>query len=81
MTTKVASWGNGLGLHIPKAVAEHLSLKAGTPLELSIEADGSLLVKPVNQPLSLKELVAKIDENELPENGWSEMKPVGREVW
>jgi len=79
MKTVVQKWGHSLALRIPKAMAEHIKVKEGAPVE--IQEDGNaLLIKPVGAKPSLKELLSKVT----PENLHGETKTgkaVGKEVW
>ncbi len=80
MVTKLARWGNSLGLRIPKAVAEKISLQDGGEVEIRVEK-GKLIVEPVAaKRYTLDELVAGITAaNRHEETVWG--PPVGREVW
>ena len=42
---KFATWGNSLGIRIPREMAKELKIKNGTPARLSIEKDGIRIVK------------------------------------
>lgn len=81
MTTKTAVWGNGLGLHLPKAIVQKAGLEAGTELELSLQIDGSLLVQPIKTAPCLKDLLTLIDPKEIPTNVWEHSRSIGREIW
>jgi antitoxin MazE len=75
----IAKWGNSLALRLPKHVAEELSLKSGSQVELDIE-DGSLVAKPVTKRPRLSELVKRITpKNRHAATEWG--GPVGNEVW
>ena len=39
ITVKISEWGNSLAVRLPKAVAEHLGLKAGSEAELTLKGD------------------------------------------
>jgi len=56
MQTHIDKWGNSLGVRIPSKIAASLMLKAGSDVELLLEA-GQLIIKPLGRP-SLKELLA-----------------------
>lgn len=76
MLSTVSKWGNSLGVRIPRAIAEQLSISEGEPVELIIE-DNHLLIQKVYQ---LKTLLKQIT----PENMHSEINtgaPLGKEVW
>ncbi|MEN8149865.1 MAG: AbrB/MazE/SpoVT family DNA-binding domain-containing protein [Planctomycetota bacterium] len=77
---KVRKWGNSLGIRIPKAIAEMLSISDGSELELEVR-DGVLLLTPRRDDRpDLADLVARIR----PGNRHDEIdtgRPRGREVW
>ena len=78
MDTEVNSWGNSLGLRIPKAYAKEIGLKSGSKVKLVMES-GRLVITKVNK-FSLKSLVNQIS----PDNRYDEVdtgKPAGREIW
>ena len=82
MRTSVQKWGNGLGIRIPKVVAEEASLHSGSLVEL-VHEDGVLLVRPIlkGKPrYRLEDLTRKIT----PGNRHAEVSvgPArGREAW
>jgi len=45
MQTKVQTWGNSLGVRIPRGLAEKVGLKAGTEVSLTAK-DGELDLRP-----------------------------------
>lgn len=60
MPTRVQKWGNGLGLRIPRGLAEELGLAAGSEVNLSAK-DGGLLVRPaLPARLNLEDLLAEV---------------------
>ncbi len=82
MTTKIQKWGNSLAVRVPKTLAKHLKLKAGTTVSLVQKARSfEVLAEPVKKgKYTLEELVARITrENRHEEIDWG--KPVGKEVW
>ncbi len=80
MHTKIARWGNSLGLRIPKTFAEEMHVREGTVVELSLE-DGQLVIRAAPQSaVKLENLLAEITD----ENLHSEMDiggAVGGEIW
>ncbi|MGC9450249.1 MAG: AbrB/MazE/SpoVT family DNA-binding domain-containing protein [Oceanipulchritudo sp.] len=79
MRTRVAKWGNSLGVRLPKALTKSLSLEDGTEVELR-EADGKLLLEPLHRQYRLEKLLEGIR----PENLHGEIgagKPTGKEAW
>jgi antitoxin MazE len=79
LLTKLQEWGNGLGLRIPKALAEEAGVSTGSEVDLSLE-DGRLIVTPVRRvEFDLERLLAKVSDVNL----HSEVDtgdPVGREA-
>ena len=65
MQTRVQTWGNSLGLRIPRGLAEQIGLGAGTEVSLSAK-DGELVVKPaVAARLNLDDLLAGVTTDNL----------------
>ena len=79
-TTQVAKWGNSLAVRIPKAVADSAELREGDPVDVGVNKDGALVVKPARRKYRLRVLVSQITaRNQHKETDWG--KPVGRELW
>ena len=75
---KVQSWGNSLGLRIPKAYAAELGVGSGSEMEVKVEA-GALLARPADA-IHLEALLAEITEdNQHSETEWG--GAIGAEVW
>lgn len=77
MRTRLARWGHSLAVRIPRALAEHLGVSEGSPIELLPSGDSILLKKP---RYTLEGLLAEIT----PQNLHGELdagRPVGREEW
>lgn len=74
----VQTWGNSLAVRIPAALANQLSVTAGTEVNLSV-SDGTLLVKPAKrQKYRLSELLKNCRPSQL--HGETDFGPaVGRE--
>jgi antitoxin MazE len=80
MKTRVQKWGNSLALRIPKSFAEEAGLHADAAVELSL-VKGKLVVQPIRpQPLTLKELLRGVTDENLP-GEWDTGPAVGKEVW
>lgn len=47
MTTKLNSWGNSLGVRLPKYVAERSGVQAGDYLYITVTDDGEIIIRPV----------------------------------
>ena len=80
MHAQIKKWGNSLALRIPKPLAEQLSIKSDTEVEIQI-VDDQLMIKPLPEPeLTLENLLAQITAENLHdevETGTA----VGGEVW
>ena len=79
MTTRIAKWGNSLGLRLPKSVTQEAQLDEGDKVDVSVRA-GAIVIRPSRPTYSLEELVSRItagnrhDESDLG-------APQGRETW
>lgn len=70
VSAKVARWGNGLGVRLPKSVAAEARISAGDPVDVTVE-DGAIIVCPSRTTYSLCDLVSKITEcNRHGETDW-----------
>lgn len=79
MTTRVAKWGNSLGLRVPKSVALQARIKEGDAVKMLVKG-GVIVIRPSRAMYSLDELVARITpRNRHSESDWG--TPVGGEVW
>ena len=79
MTTRIAKWGNSLGLRLSKTVAQEAELAEGDRVEVSV-SNGTILVRPSRRTYALEELVSQISaKNRHDESGWR--APAGREAW
>lgn len=76
----IRKWGNSLAIRIPQALAGHLEVTEGAPVELRVR-DGELIVRPVrSKKLSLGELLRNCKPSQL--HGDTDFGPdVGREVF
>ena len=77
MKTRIQKWGNSLAVRIPKSFATDAGLHANAAVDLSL-VKGSIVVKPLApQPLSLKELLRGVTDDNLPgewdANAWREI--------
>src|SRR5438445_13568841 len=80
MLMKIAKWGNGLGLRIPRSVAAEAQVKEGAIVDLSVE-NGRLLVRPLRiRKYSLNSLLRKVSRRNL-QGKVSAVKTVGGEAW
>jgi antitoxin MazE len=63
MKARVQRWGNSLALRIPKPFAEQAKLRESSVIEMKV-IDGTIVVTPVEMPVTLQELLDGItDEN------------------
>jgi len=78
-TTRVAKWGNSLGLRLPKSVAREAQLDEGDTVDVSVD-NGAIVIRPTRPTYSLDELVGRITaRNRHAESDWG--GSVGHEVW
>ena len=77
--TRLAKWGNSLGLRLPKAIALEAGVEEGDPVDVSVK-DGAIVIRPSRATYTLEQLVAKITpRNRHDESDWG--APVGDETW
>lgn len=77
MQTKVAKWGNSLGVRIPQWVAEKAEINDGSIVEISFKDDAIIIKK---KKLSLEEMLNEITDENLHDE--IDTGPVvGREIW
>ncbi len=80
MVAKLAKWGNSVAVRLPKAILSQAGLKTGDRLEVSLDQEGNIVIKPPRRKYSLSEMVAGITKkNQHPETDWG--GPAGREIW
>ncbi len=78
-TTRLAKWGNSLGLRLPKPLAREVRLDEGDTVDVSVD-NGTIVIRPSRPTHSLDELVGRITaRNRHGESDWG--TPVGHEVW
>ena len=65
MQGRISSWGNSLGIRIPKEIANHVGLADGVQVEIEAR-QGEVVISPVKRRLrySLEELVAGVTPEE-----------------
>ncbi len=79
-TTQLAKWGNSLAVRIPKAVAEDAQLREGESVQVTVDREGSLVIKAIRRKYQLSKLVSGITpKNRHEETDWGE--PLGKEIW
>lgn len=78
-TTRIAKWGNSLGLRLPKAVALEAQVDEGDRVDVSVR-NGAIVIRPSRPTYSLEKLVVKITpRNRHDESDWG--TPIGHEAW
>ncbi len=77
MESRLAKWGNSLGVRIPKSFAQQIGLKEGSPIEIHIKGNSIILTQVA---FVLEDLLAQVTDDNL----HSEVKSgerVGKELW
>jgi len=78
--TTVSKWGNSLAVRIPLAMARQASIGEGDCVELALDGDGGIVLRPTRRRYELSELVARITpKNRHRETDWG--PPQGEESW
>jgi antitoxin MazE len=76
--SRIAKWGNSLAVRIPLAIAKQASLAEGDSVNLALEANGAIVLRPARRKYELADLVARITpKNRHRETDWG--PPRGRE--
>lgn len=77
---RIAKWGNSLAVRIPLAIAKQASLAEGDCVQLALDGEGGIVLRPVRRRYELADLVARISpRNRHRETEWG--SPQGRESW
>lgn len=77
--TRIAKWGNSLGLRLPKSVALEAQVAEGHTVDVSVK-NGAIVIRPRRPMYSLDQLVSKMTpRNRHDESGWG--RPIGHEAW
>lgn len=77
MQAEIKKWGNSLGVRLPRHITDSASLRDGTPVELTVEEDGTVCLRPTRKKFRLADLLrghAKSSEVD-----WG--GPKGEESW
>jgi antitoxin MazE len=78
--TTVSKWGNSLAVRIPLSIARQASLSEGDGVELAIDSDGGIVLRPTRRKYELAELVSRItSKNRHRETDWGAAQ--GEESW
>ncbi len=78
MNSKVQTWGNSLGVRIPKYIVEKMNFKPGVSISIELEKN-RIIIRPEKEE-SLEEMVSKINKDNMHENIF-DFDPIGKEVW
>ena len=79
MTTRIAKWGNSLGLRLPKSVTQAARIDEGDRVDVTVK-NGAIVIRPSRQTYSLDALVSQITpKNRHGETDWG--TPAGVETW
>jgi antitoxin component of MazEF toxin-antitoxin module len=84
-TTEIKTWGNSLGVRIPKKVVDALKLHDGSQVKISLDGNKVVLESENNpffdlsQDLNLMTLLSKITSKN--KHSSDEDEAVGQEVW
>ena len=54
----ISKWGNSLAIRIPQAIAEQASLNEGDYVEMALDNDGAIVLRPTRRKYELSELVS-----------------------
>ena len=78
--TQVSKWGNSLAVRIPRGFAKDAGLTEGDQLELKLNKQGQIVLRPARPKYKLSELLAGVTpKNRHGETDWG--PPVGKEHW
>lgn len=92
MEIALSSWGNSLGLRIPKAIADLFNFKNGSKLRMEL-ADKKIILsaidpivahelKKMSQGINLKKMTAKVTSKNKPHlEEWNNDEIEGKEIW
>lgn len=62
----VRKWGNSLGIRLPRTVTNSLKIQDGATLDLKL-IDDTIIIKKNDNSLNLKDLLSKINKENLHE--------------
>ena len=76
----ISKWGNSLAVRIPLAVAREARLGEGDCVKLSLDADGSIVLRSARKKYKISDLASRITaKNRHRETEWG--PPQGGESW
>ena len=77
---QLSMWGNSLAIRIPRELAKDAGLAEGDQLELKLNKQGQIVLRPARPRYKLSELLARVTpENLHGETDWG--ASVGKEQW
>jgi antitoxin MazE len=80
MLTRVAKWGNSLGVRIPRSFAREVRVSEGSTVDVTLES-GQLMIRPVEtRPFSLDGLLDGVTAENLHDETDTGVA-VGGEAW
>lgn len=80
MQLNVAKWGNSLAVRLPSHIAKGSRLEEGATLEVEVQEDGTLILRPTRKRIKLSDLLQDLPEREgNAEIDWG--APKGEEAW
>jgi len=86
-TSEIKSWGNSLGIRIPKKIANSLNLEDGSSIKLSVKGNKIIIessdnkFKKISKDMDLLKLTSKINKKNQHNSRDFVDKPAGKEVW
>ena len=80
MKTHVNKWGNSLGIRIPHAVVQQLSLENGLLVDLQVQDKTTLILK-FTKKYDLHAMIEQITEDNLHPLEWDPDHQKGEEAW
>lgn len=91
MKVKVSTWGNSLGIRIPKPISELLGLVTGSEVKFEVEGNRIIITTQRDLLKEAEDLIKDVDldeiynqmthENMRPAEEHDDYNPVGREIW
>lgn len=76
MHAHITKWGNSLGIRIPRILADKIGIRAGTPVDVSLD-DHHIVI---SKSYSLNSLLEQVNQDNLHEEVQTEPS-CGKESW
>ncbi len=78
--SRITKWGNSLAIRIPLAIARQAQLNEGDSVNLTLNREGAIVLRPARRKYRLTDLVAQITpQNRHRETDWGQVQ--GKESW